>query len=168
MIRILFFAFGLSFVPISQGWAESPSTEVALPANTVAYLSFNNQQHILSDMIILQQYLEYILPQLESMEKSMRHLADDTPRPLLEAKVKTMEQLVSKTNAQLNALNIQSHEVYDAIQLLKQSNNLGLRVAQEALKVPINLKKINQMMSKANRVQTLMSKQLKQLRDQMR
>ena len=165
MSRIILFilSFSLTLLQAQSGFAQPTIPTNTPQKNTVAYLSLNNKQHIKTDLELLQQYLAYISPKLDAMQKGMDQLPEDVPHSQLKIKVKNMQRLIEKVNAQLDALPIQSHEVFDAIQLLKKSNNLGLGISQEALNIPIDMEKVNQMVQQAAQVHEKMAKQMKYL-----
>lgn len=157
-------AFGLSACdkkPNEVTTANTTATE------TVQSFSNNVKEDIRSDLDQIEKLSNTKAQEALSFQNEVMEAAQKGDKAALDKVVDSMEKYVDNFNDELEALKLKSKEVDSIRNKMKESNELGLDLAEAGVETPPNVDKINELQKKATELQQALLQEMQTLQTQI-
>ncbi|CAB1220018.1 hypothetical protein [Acinetobacter bouvetii] len=136
--------------------ASAPATTTSAPANpqtTTTALSSNNVQDIKNDLIEIQTLSKNRSQEASDLQNKANQAAEKGDKATLTATVAEMKTYIGNFNRDLDNLNLKSTELNAVRGKIKESNNLGIQLAEESIAEKADMNKINELRTQASQLQ---------------
>lgn len=133
----------------------------------VGAMSNNVIADIRSDLDQIQTLSNAKAQEALKFQNEVTQAAQKGDKAALDQVVEQMDQYVDSFNDDLEALNLKSHEGDALREKMKDSNELGLELAEEGVKTPPNTDKINALQKKATDLQQSLLQDMQSLQSKV-
>lgn len=149
-------AAALGLTACDKKSAETTSTQTetqTAPATVVTSLSNGVVDDIRTDLDQIQTLSNTKAQEALKFQNDVMQAAQKGDKAALDAVVDSMEKYVDSFNDELEALNLKSSEADSIRDKMKESNDLGLDLAEAGVENPPNMEKITELQKKATELQ---------------
>lgn len=159
-------ALGLTACDKKQNEAETTSTTANAPA-VIAALSHGVDADIRADLDKIQTLSNAKAQEALKFQNDVMQAAQQGDKAALDAVVKSMDQYVDRFNDELEALQLKSSEADSIRDKMKESNDLGLDLAEAGVETPPNMEKITELQKKATELQQALLQEMQTLQNKV-
>jgi ATP-dependent Lon protease len=151
--------------------ASSATSTATTPTTTppvTASLSSNNTADIKSDLDQIQMLSNRNSQEATDLQNKANQAAQKGDKAVLTSTVAQMKTYINKFNQELDALKLKSSEVNAVRDKIKESNNLGIALAETTLESSPDKQKVTELQNRAAQLQKELMTEMQALQNQVK